>query len=130
MKIRKYHQRDIAKLNNLLVRDPDWTLYTAKESWNDYVKVLADSEVFIFCHNNEIIGFIRFRLDGPFGVYIYDLLVDKAYRGHGYGKQLIDAVCHEYPHDDIYVMSDNNEYYKKVGLAVEGMVFRVQTADK
>jgi len=130
MDLRQYQKSDAAKLYGLLVRDSDWTLYTQNGSWNEYVKVLDDSKSLLLVEKDEVIGFIRYRLDGPFGVYIYDLLVDKKHRGHSYGKRLIDAVCLAHPHDDIYVMSDNNVYYQKIGLSTEGIVFRVQSADK
>ena len=86
MEIRQYQNNDVSKLYDLLGSDPDWKQYTKNGSWEEYVKVLDDSKTILLIEKDKAIGFIRYRIDGPFGVYIYDLLVDKMHRGHSYGK--------------------------------------------
>ncbi|PNJ93615.1 hypothetical protein CEP14_13255, partial [Cylindrospermopsis raciborskii C04] len=47
--------------------------------------------------NNCIIGYIRCRKDGIFGLYVYDLLVSKQWREKGRGKRLIETAAAEQP---------------------------------
>jgi GNAT superfamily N-acetyltransferase len=59
-------------------------------------------------------------------VYIYDLLVDKLYRGKSYGKLLMEQVCKDNPNSTVYVMSDVDEYYAgKLGYKREGSILIV-----
>lgn len=61
-----------------------------------------------------------------FGVYIYDLLVRKSYRGRQLGKTLMERVCQDFPSQTIYVMSDVDPYYEKLGYRREGSIFEVK----
>ena len=69
---------------------------------------------------------MRCRDDNGFGIYVYDLLVRKSYRGHGIGRKLIEYLCIKHPLDTVYVMSDVDEYYQKQGYRREGSIFQVQ----
>jgi hypothetical protein len=58
-------------------------------------------------------------IDG--GFYVYDLLVRQDHRGQGFGKQLIDHVRLFY--EPVYVMSDVDRYYEKIGMSKIGSIF-------
>ncbi|MFA7377983.1 MAG: GNAT family N-acetyltransferase, partial [Bacilli bacterium] len=88
--------------------------------------VLKDSRALVMFDGEEMIAFLRYKLDGAFGVYIYDLLVDNERRGHNYGKALISRLQAKYPNDYIYVMSDNDGYYRHLGFEIEGTIFKIQ----
>jgi len=55
-------------------------------------KQIENRELLVCEHNNEVVGFISFhsRLDG--WVTIYDLCIEKLYRGKGFGKKLVEIV--------------------------------------
>jgi ribosomal protein S18 acetylase RimI-like enzyme len=74
---------------------------------------------------DSLCGYLRFKEDNGFGVYIYDLLVTKSCRGRGIGKKLIEQVCSDYPEEDTYVMSGADGYYEKLGYSREGSIFKV-----
>mgnify|MGYP007033192529 CR=1 FL=1 len=50
----------------------------------------------------------------------------QAYRGHCFGRMLLDRVCGDHPDDAVYVMSDVDEYYLKQDYQRIGSVFRIQ----
>lgn len=104
---------------------PEWEEYY-KIKREQYRKVLEASITYLAFDEDVLCGYIRCRDDDGFGIYIYDLLVDKKYRGRSYGKMLMDHVCVEFPDDTVYVMSDVDEYYKKQGYSREGSIFIVK----
>ncbi|MGI6659235.1 MAG: GNAT family N-acetyltransferase [Dethiobacteraceae bacterium] len=69
---------------------------------------------------------MRCREDDGFGVYIYDLLVRKTHRGRQIGKSLIEWVCQNFQDQPVYVMSDVDRYYEKLGYRREGSIFEVK----
>lgn len=73
-----------------------------------------------------VCGYARCREDDGFGVYVYDLLVRKAYRGREIGKSLMERVCQDFPDQPVYVMSDVDSYYEKLGYRREGSIFEVK----
>ncbi len=71
-------------------------------------------------------GYVRCRNDDGFGIYVYDLLVEKAFRGRSTGRRLMEQVCTDFPSDTVYVMSGVDGYYAKLGYPREGSVFQVK----
>lgn len=77
--------------------------------------------------NTRVIGFVTYRPEVN-KTYICDICVDENYRGHGFGKRLIDAViAQEKQHDvkKIYLHSDPKpvEFYKHIGMIQTGTVY-------
>ena len=125
--LKKYTQADEEKLFAFLQREgKEWQGYWGEESKEKYKKALANSFCYILYIGSELVGFVRFRDDDGFGVYIYDLLVDKDFRGHAYGRLLMERVRADFPSDIVYVMSDVDVYYKKLGYEREGSIFIVK----
>ncbi len=58
------------------------------------------------------------------------ILVDKNYRGNEYGRALMESVSRDFPDAPVYVMSDVNPYYEKLGYAVEGTIFVVKPKNR
>lgn len=112
-------------LDLVLSEGEEWEEYSVTKK-EDYRKALLDSIVYVAYEGPLCIGYIRAREDGSFGLYVYDLLVRKAYRGNSYGKKLFDHVCALYPDQTIYVMSDVDPYYESIGYIKIGSIFEVK----
>lgn len=100
------------------------------EEWKDYFDpkyqlILEKSITYVATANNVVCGYSRSIDD--FGLYIWvvDLLVDKNYRGNAIGRKLMKILLTEYPNQYVYVMSDVDEYYKKMGYEKDGTIFKV-----
>lgn len=81
---------------------------------------------YVIIEDEKLCGYIRCKDDDGSGIYILDLLVDKRYRGRGYGRSLMKTICDTYPNDIVYVTSDADPYYEKQGYVKEGTVFQVK----
>jgi ribosomal protein S18 acetylase RimI-like enzyme len=127
MEIRKYGKADEALLFDLLVDEGDeWSDYHGPAGRDKYGKVLETSITYLACEGTLVCGFARCREDDGFGVYIYDLLVRKSYRGRRIGKRIMERVCRDFPDQPVYVMSDADPYYEQLGYRKEGSIFQVR----
>lgn len=127
MEIRKYCKTDESLLFDMLIDEgEDWSDYHGPQGRGKYIKALESSITYIAYDDTIVCGFARCREDNGFGVYIYDLLVRKTYRGKQIGKILMDRVCKEFPNQPVYVMSDVDPYYEKLGYRREGTIFKVK----
>ena len=126
MDIKKYTETDYPALLKLLTEQgEDWKEYWGA-SREKYEKALSFSTVYLLCEDNgELSGYIRCRDDDGFGVYIYDLLVKPSCRGAGLGRLLMEKVCEDNPDSTVYVMSDVDPYYNKLGYKKAGSIFIV-----
>lgn len=125
--IRRYESKDEEELFALLKREGDeWKDYWQGAGRGAFKKALASSITYLLFCGNELCGFARCRDDDGFGFYVYDLLVDKKYRGKEYGRMLLEHACCDFPNDTVYVMSDVNPYYEKLGYEIEGTIFVVK----
>lgn len=127
MEIRQYLKSDDTSLFEMMKAEGvDWSEYYSEKNIDRYKKALSSSIVFVAWNGEKICGYVRARDDEGFGVYIYDLLVRKSFRGNSLGYKLIKKVCEKYPNDNIYVMSDVDEYYEKQDFRREGSIFQIQ----
>ncbi|WFF71873.1 GNAT family N-acetyltransferase [Proteiniclasticum sp. QWL-01] len=127
MKIKKYSKADETLLFDLLIDEgDDWIEYHGAAGRSKYVKALESSITYIAYHENLVCGYARCREDNGFGVYVYDLLVRKTRRGRQIGKSLMERVCQDFPEQPVYVMSDVDMYYEKLGYRREGSIFEVK----
>jgi len=126
----KYTPENEHQLFALIEREgEDWT-YWQDDNWIKYKKALESSVTYLLFKNEVLCGYIRCRDDGGFGIYVYDLLVDKEYRGNDYGRYLMEQVCMDYPNDTVYVLGDVYPYYEeKLGYEIEGKVYIVKKKD-
>lgn len=126
MHIRKYMSKDQTLLFDLLIEEGDeWIDYHGPQGRDKYLNALDSCFVLIAEDKTELCGYLRCRDDFGFGVYIYDLLVRKSYRGKEIGKLLIESLYQNFPEQDIYVMSDIDPYYEKLGYQKIGSVFKI-----
>ncbi len=123
MRLVKYTKRYQEPLFELLKKEgSEWKDYY-EDQRDDFISVLKESISFIIINKKDVIGFIRLKPDHSFGLFVYDLLVDKAHRGQGLGKKLLNHAAGLYPNMDTYILSDEDAYYLKLGLKKIGSIF-------
>lgn len=102
------------------------------EEWKRYLdstyqRALEESITYVAYFDDELCGYSRSMRDGGLYIWVIDLLVHQKWRGHSIGKQLMECLLTDYPGQDVYVMSDIDVYYKKLGYQKEGSIFKVGT---
>ena len=125
MQIRKYNRAtDESKLMKMIHDEEGWD-YANENLADKYKAALETSITYVACHGDVLCGYSRSLND--FGEYIYicDLLVMPAYRGQGIGRQLMESISRDYPHEVVYVMSGVDEYYEKLGYKRAGSIFEI-----
>jgi len=128
--VRRYTKADEDALFAMIEAEgEEWQAHWQGTGRDKYVVALENSIVYIILQEGILCGFARCRDDDGFGVYVYDLLVDKAYRGQEYGRKLMERACKDFPDSTVYVMSDVNPYYEKLGYETEGTIFVVKMKD-
>lgn len=96
--IRRWGAQDESQLFFLIQREGEaWKDYWHNAGREKYKKALNSSITYLLFEDKQLCGFIRCRDDDGYGVYVYDLLVDKAYRGKEYGRLLMEKVCGDFP---------------------------------
>ena len=127
MEIKKYSKADESLLFEMLVDEGDeWRDYHGSTGRGKYIKALESSITYIALNDSIVCGYVRCREDDGFGVYVYDLLVRKSYRGKQIGKSLMERACQDFPGQPVYVMSDVYPYYEKLGYRREGSIFEIK----
>ncbi len=125
--IRRYEAQDEQDLFGLLEREGDeWKEYWCGPARKKYKRAMRNSVVYLLFEGKELCGYARCRDDDGYGVYVYDLLVDKAHRGKEYGRLLMERACRDFPGAPAYVLGDVYPYYEKLGYAVEGSIYTIK----
>ena len=107
--VRRYnHTNDYADLMEIIKSEGD--------EWKDYF----DPKYQMILEQS-----ITYVNDCGLYIWVIDLLVHKEYRGNSIGKKLMEVLLIDFPDQDVYVLSDVNEYYEKLGYKKEGSVFKV-----
>lgn len=114
-----------ALLRLMQAEGPEWKVYTNRERWPIYRDALESSLSLVVLVDGELAGFVRAIIDAGLYRYICDLLVAPAHRGRSLGAVLMRQVASVEPHLPLYVMSDADPYYEKLGFRREGSVFEV-----
>ena len=101
------------------------------EEWKDYLqpnyrKALEQSTTYVASFDGQLCGYSRTISDHGLCVWIMDLLVDQKYRGHSVGKRLMECLFADFPDQEIFVLSDADGYYQKLGYKNEGTIFKVK----
>lgn len=126
MLIRLYSPADRDLLFRLIENEgPTWALYYQDSTRRQYELVLEHSITYLAFSDDILCGYLRCREDDGFGVYIFDLLVAKPFRGQAIGSLLMARVREDFSDQTVYVMSDVDEYYEKLGFKREGSIFVV-----
>ncbi len=127
MEIRKYHKdRDEEKLINLLKEEGgEWSCYFDDNVIENYKESLEKSITYVAYQDGVLCGYSRSVDDYGFYIYVCDLLVNKKYRGNNIGRRLMECIYLDFPGRTVYVMSDVDGYYGKLGYRREGSIFEV-----
>ncbi len=120
----KYDKSYEPELISLLTAEPDWTSFTREESIETFRGALLSSETYICKSDGEVCGYLRALVDG-FGVYVSELYVAPHQRKKGNGKALLSKLKRVHPDRDVYVLSDEDLYYEKLGFKHVGSVFQL-----
>jgi GNAT superfamily N-acetyltransferase len=130
MDIRRYETKDETALMAMIRAEGDeWICYWGDDVAAAYRKALAESITYVAVEDGAIIGYSRSLPDHGFYVYVCDLLVAKPWRGRAIGRRLMEVVVRAHPGQTVYVMSDVDGYYRKLGYHREGSVFEVLPPD-
>ena len=125
MLIRKYERKkDEDKLMNMIEAEEDWD-YAEEHLADKYKQALEACITYVAYEEDVLCGFSRSIDDFGFDMYVFDLLVDPRYRGKGIGRKLVECLYEDYPDRVVYVMSDEDGYYKKVNYKRIGSIFEV-----
>jgi len=126
MFIKKYTPEDEAKLFDLIENAGDeWKAYWQGAGKEKYRNAIVDSIVYVVYVGETLCGYARCRQDEPTGIYVIDLLVNPKFRGNEYGRLLMEKVVEDFPDTTVYVNSDVNPYYEKLGYKAIGTIFKV-----
>lgn len=125
MNIRKYNKAlDESKLMKIIEDEEGWDY--ANEGMSDKYKLALENSITFVAYEGEVLcGYSRSIEDFETYVYVCDLLVMPTYRGNEIGKKLMECIYHDYPNRIVYVMSDVDKYYEKIGYKREGSIFEV-----
>ncbi|HCM16136.1 MAG TPA: GNAT family N-acetyltransferase [Candidatus Cloacimonas sp.] len=120
-------KRDESGLMQLLQEEgEDWSCYFAPHRWGNYCRALAESIVYVAYESEKLCGFCRALKDGEFYIYVCELLVGREHRGNSLGQMLLKRIETDFSDHDVYVMSDADGYYEKIGYKKEGTIYRVK----
>jgi len=127
MEIRRYHRCDDEdKLIALLLGEgDDWSCYTAGSAAEKFKAALEASITYVAYEGETLCGYSRSFNDCGLYIYVCDLLVAPKHRGKEIGRKLMECIYGEFPNCTVYVMSDVDGYYTKLGYHREGSVFEV-----
>ncbi|WP_054707854.1 GNAT family N-acetyltransferase [Bacillus sp. JCM 19041] len=125
MNIRTYTASDESSLFALLSSEGDeWKDYLTDDGATKFKRTLERSLTFVAYEGETLCGYSRSVVDGEFHIYVCDLLVHKQSRGKGIGKQLMECIYEDYPEHTVFVLSDVDDYYQKLGYEKEGTCSR------
>lgn len=120
----RYDKLHESELVALLKSEPDWNSFTSPDSINAFKNALLSSETYIYIIESKIGGYLRALVD-EFGIYVSELYVSPNHRNNGYGKELLKKIKQEHPNQDVYVFSDEDLYYEKLGYKRVGSIFQL-----
>ena len=100
------------------------------DEWRDYLnpgyqEALKTSVTYVAYANDTLCGYSRSITDHGLYIWVIDLLVHRSFRGHAMGKALLTCLLDNYPGQRVFVLSDVDAYYEKIGYKKEGSIFEV-----
>lgn len=124
--IRRYEPADEPALFTMLEAEgAQWREYWGPAGRPSYARAMRTSVGYVLLVDGALCGYARCREDDGFGVYVHDLLVRAPHRGRHLGRALMERVHADAGGQVVYVMSDVDPYYEKLGYARAGSIFVV-----
>lgn len=130
MEIAPYTAADEHELLVALKRDRDWDCFTSDDAIDHYRARLRNGVTYVGRHEGEFCGYLRALLDEGLALYVSELYVVPAWRGRALGRTLLARTTADFPRLTVYILSDEDAYYEKLGYRRIGSVFQMQPADK
>jgi len=126
MQVRRYEKADEANVIEIIKLEGEaWESYYSPESVDKFKRALEISITYVAYENEELCGYSRSVDDNACEIIVCDLLVTPKHRGKNAGRLLMECIHVDYPGKEVYVMSDVDEYYEKLGYKKTGSVFEV-----
>jgi ribosomal protein S18 acetylase RimI-like enzyme len=125
MAILRYKPEHQDALISSIGEDPDWKAFVSQRSVDKYKKSLRESLTYVCYEKGVFVGYLRALHDDDFSIYISELFVVPEWRNRTIGRTLLAQVKKEFPDLNIYVLSDEDAYYEKLGYGKVGSVFEV-----
>jgi GNAT superfamily N-acetyltransferase len=125
MAILRYKPEHEAALFSSIEKDPDWKAFVSQSSVDKYKKSLHQSITYVCYEEGAFVGYLRALLDDGFSIYISELFVVPEWRNRTVGRMLLAKVRTEFSDLSVYVLSDEDAYYEKLGYGKVGSVFEV-----
>ena len=120
----RYDKTYESELIALLKKEPEWNSFTGTGTIDIFKSALLSSQTYICKSQSQVCGYLRALVDG-FGIYVSELYVAPAFRNNGYGKELLRDLKEDHEGQDVYVLSDEDLYYEKLGYKRVGSVFQL-----
>lgn len=111
-------------LLDLLKKEPDWNDYTAPGFIETFRRCLIDGNTLVCKDGDEFCGYLRAITDG-LGLYISELYVAPRWRNRGIGRRLLEVFKQHNQSRYVYVLSDEDAYYRKLGHRKVGSIFEI-----
>ena len=112
------------RANRSSKKEPDWNSFTCEGTIDVFKSALLSSQTYICKSQSGLCGYLRALVDG-FGIYVSELYVAPAFRNNGYGRELLKELKQDHPDQFVYVLSDEDLYYEKLGCKRVGSVFQL-----
>jgi ribosomal protein S18 acetylase RimI-like enzyme len=106
----------------LLGDEPGWNSFLSEYAIETFKEALLESETYLCECEGKICRYIRAFVDG-FGIYVSELYVAPQCRGNSFGAVLLEKVKEANPNQNVYVLSDEDMYYEKLGCRRIGSVY-------
>lgn len=120
----RYDKPHESELIALLKSEPDWNSFTGPDSINAFKNALLTSETYVYKIESKICGYLRALVD-EFGIYVSELYISPSHRKNGYGKELLKMIKQKHPNQEVYVLSDEDPYYERLGYKRVGSIFQL-----
>ena len=120
----RYDKTYESELIALLKKESEWNSFTRAGTIDVFKSALLSSQTYICKSQVQVCGYLRALVDG-FGIYVRELYVAPAFRNNGYGKGLLTEIKKDHRDQDVYVLSDEDLYYEKLGCKRVGSVFQL-----
>ncbi len=119
MILRNIKECDIEKIYKLYEME-GWKSFTL-----DLVKKFFSTSNWVIVEDNdEIIAFARYITDSVLTVFLCEIIVHKDHRRKGIGKMIIDEIFEQHKDLRIELISDEDEFYQKLGFRNVGNGYR------
>lgn len=125
MKILRCTPEHVEDILAAIKKEPDWEIFTSEATIDRYRSRLNESLTYVCYDDKAFCGYMRAILDNGFAVYISELYVVPEWRNRGVGRSLTAQVKVDHGRLPVYVLSDEDVYYEKLGYRKVGSVFEV-----